>query len=151
MSLAMFIYSLKLHAQSCPLPMPVYSHLGHSTDLGRISLLTLMPEISFIHLELRRVMLPQILPGISRQIPSTNVSNLDFLLRGAASQRIQASPVYSSSYDKLVYPQPAHLHRLYPFYTPGGADRRWLEEEEEGLKWVGPLMYSALCHIIYAL
>ena len=56
--------------------------------------------------------------------------------------------VSSTAYTKLVHPTPAPSHAKYPFYTPGGGDRRWLmsgeEEEEEGLFWVGGLMYVLL-------
>jgi hypothetical protein len=43
----------------------------------------------------------------------------------------------------MVHPFPARSHANYPWYTPGGEDKRWLgsdEVEEEGLKWVGGLM-----------
>jgi len=53
----------------------------------------------------------------------------------------------STAYTKLIYPTPAPSHAKYPFYTAGGGDKRWLmsgEEEEEGLFWVGGLMYVPL-------
>lgn len=52
----------------------------------------------------------------------------------------------STTYTRLVNPLPAASHANYPFYTPGGGDKRWLgsgEVEEEGLHWVGPLMVIA--------
>ncbi|KAG1752542.1 uncharacterized protein EDB91DRAFT_1044592 [Suillus paluster] len=45
------------------------------------------------------------------------------------------------SYNKLTHPLPAESHRNYPFYTPGGGDRRWGSLEEQGLQWVGGLMF----------
>ncbi|KAH7930666.1 hypothetical protein BV22DRAFT_1101626 [Leucogyrophana mollusca] len=50
------------------------------------------------------------------------------------------------AYDRLTHPLPSHSHRNYPFYTPGGGDKRWLGSgsfEEEGLDWVGGLMLTA--------
>lgn len=57
-------------------------------------------------------------------------------------------PSYASSatYTRLVHPLPALSHINYPFYTPGGEDKRWLgsgQVEEEGLRWVGGLMIIA--------
>ncbi|KAJ7180344.1 hypothetical protein C8R43DRAFT_1084281 [Mycena crocata] len=48
-------------------------------------------------------------------------------------------------YSRLRYPIPAPIHSNYPFYTPGGGDKRWIisEELEEGLEWVGGLMLVA--------
>ncbi|KAG6842043.1 hypothetical protein C0991_003569 [Blastosporella zonata] len=49
------------------------------------------------------------------------------------------------TYTRLLHPLPALSHANYPFYTPGGCDKRWLGEgevEEEGLRWVGGLMYA---------
>ncbi|KAG7449485.1 uncharacterized protein BT62DRAFT_1054621 [Guyanagaster necrorhizus] len=50
------------------------------------------------------------------------------------------------SYTRLTHPLPAVSHFDYPWFTPGGSDKRWLgsgEEEEEGLCWVGGLMVVA--------
>ncbi|KAG6903413.1 hypothetical protein C0995_005436 [Termitomyces sp. Mi166 len=50
------------------------------------------------------------------------------------------------TYVRPLYPIPAPSHSNYPYYTPGGGDKRWLEEseiEEEGLRWVGGLMIVA--------
>ncbi|KAG6830328.1 hypothetical protein H0H92_001263 [Tricholoma furcatifolium] len=50
------------------------------------------------------------------------------------------------TYTRLLHPLPAPSHTNYPFYTPGGGDKRWLGEgeiEEEGLRWVGGLMIIA--------
>ncbi|THV08313.1 hypothetical protein K435DRAFT_642027 [Dendrothele bispora CBS 962.96] len=49
----------------------------------------------------------------------------------------------SLDYEPMLHPLPALPHANYPWYTPGGEDKRWLgsgEVEEEGLKWVGGLM-----------
>ncbi len=51
--------------------------------------------------------------------------------------------VTSHSYTRLTHPLPAASHFDYPWFTPGGSDKRWLgsgAEEEEGLCWVGGLM-----------
>ncbi|KAI0307039.1 hypothetical protein B0F90DRAFT_1684632, partial [Multifurca ochricompacta] len=50
------------------------------------------------------------------------------------------------SYERLTHPLPAPSHAAYPFYTPGGGDKRWLTVgtlEEEGQQWVGGLMLTA--------
>jgi len=47
-------------------------------------------------------------------------------------------------YSRLTCPIPSSSHTLYPFYTPGGRDKRWIgsrELEEDGLQWVGGLMF----------
>ncbi|KAF4575138.1 hypothetical protein EYR36_006494 [Pleurotus pulmonarius] len=52
----------------------------------------------------------------------------------------------SGPYARLVHPRPNPSHANYPFYTPGGGDKRWLgsgEVEEEGLQWVGGMMIVA--------
>ncbi|KAL0949254.1 hypothetical protein HGRIS_009332 [Hohenbuehelia grisea] len=52
----------------------------------------------------------------------------------------------SAPYERLTHPLPAPSHTHYPFFTPGGGDKRWLgtgEFEESGLNWVGPLMIVA--------
>ncbi|KIK67791.1 hypothetical protein GYMLUDRAFT_1013857 [Collybiopsis luxurians FD-317 M1] len=49
----------------------------------------------------------------------------------------------SIDFERMSHPLPASSHANYPWYTPGGGDKRWVgsgEEEEEGLKWVGGLM-----------
>lgn len=46
-------------------------------------------------------------------------------------------------YERLTRPLPALSHIAYPFYTPGGGDKRWITSgtlEEEGKQWVGGLM-----------
>ncbi|EGO27653.1 hypothetical protein SERLADRAFT_367218 [Serpula lacrymans var. lacrymans S7.9] len=50
-----------------------------------------------------------------------------------------------AGYDRLTYPLPSHSYRDYPFYTPGGSDKRWMGSgalEEEGMQWVGGLMLT---------
>ncbi|KAF5358927.1 hypothetical protein D9758_004842 [Tetrapyrgos nigripes] len=52
----------------------------------------------------------------------------------------------SLDYEHMIHPLPAKSHANYPWYTPGGEDKRWLgsgEVEEEGLKWVGGLLIVA--------
>ncbi|KAF8272122.1 hypothetical protein EI94DRAFT_1770049 [Lactarius quietus] len=52
----------------------------------------------------------------------------------------------SNSYERLTHPFPVSSHAEYPFYTPGGGDKRWLmsgDLEEEGHQWVGGLMLTA--------
>ncbi|KAF7432886.1 hypothetical protein PC9H_004830 [Pleurotus ostreatus] len=52
----------------------------------------------------------------------------------------------SGPYTRLAHPRPNPSHANYPFYTPGGGDKRWLgsgEVEEEGLQWVGGMMIVA--------
>jgi hypothetical protein len=46
-------------------------------------------------------------------------------------------------YVRLTYPKPSLSHALYPFFTPGGGDKRWIacDGVEEGFEWVGPLMF----------
>lgn len=49
----------------------------------------------------------------------------------------------SNTYTQLQHPTPSPAYANYPFFTPGGGDRRWIgtPETEDGLHWVGPLMY----------
>ncbi|PIL37342.1 hypothetical protein GSI_01035 [Ganoderma sinense ZZ0214-1] len=50
------------------------------------------------------------------------------------------------TYRLLTQPLPSPCHSNYPFYTPGGEDKRWLgneEVEEGGRQWVGPMMLTA--------
>ncbi|KAF9078122.1 hypothetical protein BDP27DRAFT_1310815 [Rhodocollybia butyracea] len=52
----------------------------------------------------------------------------------------------SIDFTRMTHPLPAPSHQNYPWFTPGGTDKRWLgsgEVEEEGLKWVGGLMIIA--------
>ncbi|KAL1946489.1 hypothetical protein VTO73DRAFT_14593 [Trametes versicolor] len=49
-------------------------------------------------------------------------------------------------YRQLTHPLPSEAHARYPFYTPGGEDKRWLgtdELEEGGRQWVGPMLITA--------
>jgi hypothetical protein len=53
------------------------------------------------------------------------------------------APVGGITYEHLTHPMPAPSYAEYPFYTPGGGDKRWLisgNVEEEGHQWVGGLM-----------
>ncbi|KAF5393137.1 hypothetical protein D9757_001307 [Collybiopsis confluens] len=51
----------------------------------------------------------------------------------------------SIDFARMTHPLPAPSHANYPWYTPGGGDKRWLGsgQDEEGLKWVGGLMIIA--------
>ncbi|KAF8639687.1 hypothetical protein AX17_000951 [Amanita inopinata Kibby_2008] len=70
---------------------------------------------------------------------------------GVYPMQLQASPPLNHarsplSYTFLHYPSPAPLHMNYPFYTPGGGDRRWIgsgELEEDGLQWIGRMLVVA--------
>ncbi|KAI0321388.1 hypothetical protein OF83DRAFT_1161811 [Amylostereum chailletii] len=49
-------------------------------------------------------------------------------------------------YERMSMPIPAPSHAHYPFYTPGGEDKRWFGTgplEENGQSWVGALMLTA--------
>ncbi|KXN86129.1 hypothetical protein AN958_10496 [Leucoagaricus sp. SymC.cos] len=51
----------------------------------------------------------------------------------------------TNTYTKLRHPTPSPSYANYPFYTPGGGDRRWVSmpETEEGMHWVGPLIVTS--------
>lgn len=55
----------------------------------------------------------------------------------------------NANYEPLTHPQPSPGHANYPFFTPGGEDKRWTGsglEEEKGNLWVGGLLLCAqLC------
>ncbi|KAF9443324.1 hypothetical protein P691DRAFT_738030 [Macrolepiota fuliginosa MF-IS2] len=57
----------------------------------------------------------------------------------------QEYQITTNTYAKLQHPMPAPVHADYPFYTPGGGDRRWIgmPETKDGLHWVGGLMLVA--------
>ncbi|KAI0068569.1 hypothetical protein BV25DRAFT_1817434 [Artomyces pyxidatus] len=49
-------------------------------------------------------------------------------------------------YERLVHPLPSNSHANYPFFTPGGGDKRWFgfgALEEDGQQWVGGMMLTA--------
>lgn len=63
---------------------------------------------------------------------------------------LQHSPNFPAAlYEPLLHPQPRPAHANYPFFTPGGADKRWAGsrlDEERGKLWVGGLLLCAqLC------
>ncbi|KAI0005142.1 hypothetical protein BJV74DRAFT_807212 [Russula compacta] len=65
---------------------------------------------------------------------------------GGSSGPVVGQPRGDYTYERLTHPLPALSHAAYPFYTPGGGDRRWLVSgtlEEEGQQWVGGLMLTA--------
>ncbi|KAI0751009.1 hypothetical protein C8Q80DRAFT_1098433 [Daedaleopsis nitida] len=50
------------------------------------------------------------------------------------------------AYRQLTHPLPASCHENYPFYTPGGEDKRWLGNEgmeEHDRQWIGPMLITA--------
>lgn len=53
----------------------------------------------------------------------------------------------SNTYTQIQHPVPSAAYANYPFFTPGGGDRRWISSpaNEDNLHWVGPLMYVP-CH-----
>jgi len=58
---------------------------------------------------------------------------------------------YHYTYTRLRYPSPNWKYANYPFYTPGGNDRRWNgsgEAEEDGLQWVGGMMHSIITQLL---
>ncbi|KAI0832636.1 hypothetical protein BC628DRAFT_1309030 [Trametes gibbosa] len=62
----------------------------------------------------------------------------------ASPRNIHGNP--KDIYRELTHPLPSRCHARYPFYTPGGEDKRWLgpdELEEGGRQWVGPMLITA--------
>lgn len=58
---------------------------------------------------------------------------------------------YNYTYTRLRYPTPNWKYANYPFYTPGGSDRRWNgsgEAEEGGLQWVGGMMCVDVVYVL---
>jgi len=56
------------------------------------------------------------------------------------------TPDLSQVYRRLSHPSPSSSYANYPFFTPGGSDKRWFgtgESEEGGRQWVGGLMLTA--------
>ncbi|EKM79873.1 hypothetical protein AGABI1DRAFT_106215 [Agaricus bisporus var. burnettii JB137-S8] len=51
----------------------------------------------------------------------------------------------SNTYTQIQHPVPSAAYANYPFFTPGGGDRRWISSpaNEDNLHWVGPLMLIA--------
>lgn len=62
-----------------------------------------------------------------------------------------ASMHFNAAYRPLTHPMPSYTHSNYPMYTPGGGDQRWHPNVmlEEGVQWVGGLMYANLTVICY--
>ncbi|TFK55560.1 hypothetical protein OE88DRAFT_1709994 [Heliocybe sulcata] len=85
-------------------------------------------------------------PGIEKSYVADDNTD-DGLSSGGSSLRTSSENVpmgQSDQYWPLTYPLPAVSHANYPFYTPGGKDRRWIGSgplEEGGLDWVGRLMF----------
>jgi len=62
---------------------------------------------------------------------------------GGSSHPADSKSRNHHQYEWLTHPLPALSHAEYPFFTPGGGDKRWLISEtveEEGKQWVGGLM-----------
>ncbi|KAI0268124.1 hypothetical protein BC834DRAFT_867974 [Gloeopeniophorella convolvens] len=89
-------------------------------------------------------------PGIERpsdkKDTAENASSLSIYSASIASVSSEGRHVASYAYERLTRPIPAPSHAAYPFFTPGGGDKRWLGSgatEEDGRKWVGGLMLTA--------
>jgi hypothetical protein len=88
--------------------------------------------------------------GSSDKIQDLDVKNiysrrLSWVLPSALTyvSMIEFLPMFPK-YSRLTRPIPSSSHTLYPFHTPGGGDKRWIgsrELEEDGLQWVGGLMF----------
>ncbi|CCM00657.1 uncharacterized protein FIBRA_02695 [Fibroporia radiculosa] len=49
-------------------------------------------------------------------------------------------------YQRLTHPLPVLAFENYPFYTPGGADKRWSRSsalDQGEMQWVGPMLITA--------
>lgn len=70
---------------------------------------------------------------------------------GGSSHPADSKSRNRHQYERLTHPLPALSHAEYPFYTPGGGDKRWLVSgtvEEEGKQWVGGLMLADWFNLI---
>ncbi|OBZ76557.1 hypothetical protein A0H81_03858 [Grifola frondosa] len=73
------------------------------------------------------------------------VSALSHVAEQSESTSTGRHPNLNDVYRRLTYPTTSLSHANYPFYTPGGGDKRWLgsnELEERGMQWVGSLMLT---------
>ncbi|KZP20193.1 hypothetical protein FIBSPDRAFT_544709 [Athelia psychrophila] len=115
------------------------------------------PKTIFINPNAHALLHP---PGIGRSISSEQQCQTDPLMKMRTSKppvldfrllhysRRNCAEYHSASpaYSRLTRPLPSPSHINYPFYTPGGKDKRWIgsgELEEDGLRWVGGLMLTA--------
>ncbi|KAF8195624.1 hypothetical protein K438DRAFT_1826239 [Mycena galopus ATCC 62051] len=106
---------------------------------------------NMLHLEMRVRLIVQFadvrvlaLGTLRRPSPLAVNSNASVLLHppGIHPESV-ATTTALSEYSHLNYPLSAQTHIDYPFYTPGGADKRWIiseDAEESDFEWVGGLM-----------
>ncbi|KAG6821510.1 hypothetical protein H0H93_000019 [Arthromyces matolae] len=94
---------------------------------------------------------PGCLNEASERYSVSSMSAVEIEDHGVYPINNSATPAYTyvptpETYTRPVHPLPAPSHANYPYYSPGGGDKRWLGEgeiEEEGLRWVGGLMIIA--------
>ncbi|KAL1680750.1 hypothetical protein EV122DRAFT_207146 [Schizophyllum commune] len=89
---------------------------------------------------------PLLLPSMKRNSVSSQYSTLmsDDDPGRCAYCAISGVP---SDFAIMTHPLPTTNFSNYPFFTPSGQDRRWQSTggvEEDGLLWVGPLMFVLL-------
>ncbi|PSR93757.1 hypothetical protein PHLCEN_2v4652 [Hermanssonia centrifuga] len=78
--------------------------------------------------------------------PENNTSAGPSTVGDDSTHRSRRPADINQVYRNMMHPTPARSHDNYPFYTPGGEDRRWIgsgEFEEGGMQWVGGLMLTA--------
>ncbi|KDQ64356.1 hypothetical protein JAAARDRAFT_187693 [Jaapia argillacea MUCL 33604] len=84
-------------------------------------------------------------PAVANPEVSSSGSSTRTVDTTSPATEFSQSPL-NPQYWPLVHPLPAPSHSLYPFFTPGGSDKRWIGSgplEEGGLDWVGGLMLTA--------
>ncbi|KAK7676884.1 hypothetical protein QCA50_020140 [Cerrena zonata] len=81
---------------------------------------------------------------------NSTFSNQEHEMEAPTTEQQRSQPTthanLNQTYRRLAHPLPAPSHACYPFYTPGGEDKRWLgsgESEEHGRQWIGSLMLTA--------
>ncbi|KAL1735886.1 hypothetical protein EV714DRAFT_267431 [Schizophyllum commune] len=92
---------------------------------------------------------PLLLPSMKRNSVSSQYSTLmsdddPGFTAHALQRRMWGVP---SDFAIMTHPLPTTNFSNYPFFTPSGQDRRWQSTggvEEDGLLWVGPLMFVLL-------
>ncbi|KIY49458.1 hypothetical protein FISHEDRAFT_41306 [Fistulina hepatica ATCC 64428] len=83
--------------------------------------------------------------GVLGRPPSTltvNPNAHDFLHPPGITQASRRP----NDYTRLTHPLPVASFANYPFHTPSGMDKRWIDAggiEDEGLVWIGPLLITA--------
>ncbi|KAL1662356.1 hypothetical protein GGF50DRAFT_128806 [Schizophyllum commune] len=102
---------------------------------------------------------PLLLPSMKRNSVSSQYSTLmsdddPGFTAHALQRRMWGTSVYAarsrcvpSDFAIMTHPLPTTNFSNYPFFTPSGQDRRWQSTggvEEDGLLWVGPLMFVLL-------